>query len=96
MVDTRFVLKITDHGYAEFLESHCSSRPQPAPEGQLGSRGPCVGCGTLVLVIPGKREIHSTPQFLCLDLELMTFLFWKNLRPLTWESRRADTLGNRV
>ncbi|NP_001124165.1 guanylate cyclase D precursor [Mus musculus] len=32
VVDTRFVLKITDHGYAEFLESHCSSRPQPAPE----------------------------------------------------------------
>ncbi|XP_036031521.1 guanylate cyclase D [Onychomys torridus] len=32
VVDSRFVLKITDHGYKEFLESHCSSRPQPAPE----------------------------------------------------------------
>ncbi|XP_076797319.1 guanylate cyclase D [Arvicanthis niloticus] len=32
VVDTRFVLKITDHGYAEFLESHCSSRPHAAPE----------------------------------------------------------------
>lgn len=40
VVDTRFVLKITDHGYAELLESHCSSRPQAAPEGQLGSKGP--------------------------------------------------------
>ncbi|CAH6792663.1 Gucy2d [Phodopus roborovskii] len=32
VVDSRFVLKITDHGYEEFLESHCSPRPQPAPE----------------------------------------------------------------
>ncbi|XP_076415262.1 guanylate cyclase D [Peromyscus maniculatus bairdii] len=32
VVDSRFVLKITDHGYKEFLESHCSSRPQLAPE----------------------------------------------------------------
>ncbi|KAL6079511.1 hypothetical protein STEG23_038066, partial [Scotinomys teguina] len=32
VVDSRFVLKITDHGYEEFLESHCSSRRQPGPE----------------------------------------------------------------
>ncbi|XP_041909995.1 guanylate cyclase D-like [Arvicola amphibius] len=32
VVDSRFVLKITDHGYEEFLEFHCSPRPQPDPE----------------------------------------------------------------
>lgn len=50
----------------------------------------------MVLVTPEKRSISSTPQFLGLDLELMAFLFWKNLRPLTWESRRAEALRNRV
>lgn len=93
MVDTRFVLKITDHGYAEFLESHCSSRPQPAPEGQLGNKGPRVGCGRLVLVKQGKGVISSALPSLCWHLELRgAFLFWKNLRPLTWELRRTDAL----
>ncbi|KAK7806793.1 hypothetical protein U0070_010277 [Myodes glareolus] len=32
VLDSRFVLKITDHGYEEFLEFHCSLRPQPDPE----------------------------------------------------------------
>ncbi|KAL1774614.1 olfactory guanylyl cyclase GC-D [Sigmodon hispidus] len=32
VVDSRFVLKITDHGFEEFLESHCSPKPQPVPE----------------------------------------------------------------
>ncbi|XP_055479239.1 guanylate cyclase D [Psammomys obesus] len=47
VVDSRFVLKITDYGYAEFLESHCSPRPHPAPEELLWTapellRGPGV------------------------------------------------------
>lgn len=53
VVDSRFVLKITDHGYKEFLESHCSSRLQLAPEGRLGGRGPPVGCDIWVCGVRG-------------------------------------------
>lgn len=28
----------------------------------------------------------------CWDLERRAFLFWKNLKLLTWESRRTDAL----
>uniref|UniRef100_A0A8C6RPR8 Guanylate cyclase n=1 Tax=Nannospalax galili TaxID=1026970 RepID=A0A8C6RPR8_NANGA len=51
VVDGRFVLKVTDHGYAELLESQKSPRPQSAPEELLWtapellreSRGPGRG-----------------------------------------------------
>uniref|UniRef100_A0A8D2DXH3 Guanylate cyclase n=1 Tax=Sciurus vulgaris TaxID=55149 RepID=A0A8D2DXH3_SCIVU len=32
VLDGRFVLKVTDHGYAELLDTQRSARPQPAPE----------------------------------------------------------------
>ncbi|MBZ3884806.1 Olfactory guanylyl cyclase GC-D [Sciurus carolinensis] len=32
VLDGRFVLKVTDHGYAELLDAQRSARPQPAPE----------------------------------------------------------------
>lgn len=35
VVDGRFVLKVTDHGYAELLDVQRAPRPRPAPEGQL-------------------------------------------------------------
>nr|XP_045002057.1 guanylate cyclase D-like [Jaculus jaculus] len=52
VVDRRFVLKVTDYGYAELLESQRSPRPQAAPEELLWTapellRGPRVpGRGT--------------------------------------------------
>ncbi|KAK2497391.1 hypothetical protein MC885_010991, partial [Smutsia gigantea] len=53
VVDGRFVLKVTDHGYAELLDAQRALRPQPAPEELLwtapellpGRGGP--GRGTL-------------------------------------------------
>ncbi|KAM9658976.1 LOW QUALITY PROTEIN: guanylate cyclase D-like [Trichechus inunguis] len=35
VVDGRFVLKVTDHGYVELLDAQQAPCPQPAPEGQL-------------------------------------------------------------
>lgn len=35
VVDERFVLKVTDHGYAGLLDARRAPRPRPAPEGQL-------------------------------------------------------------
>lgn len=78
MVDSRFVLKITDYGYAEFLESHCSPRPHPAPEGQLGGREPPAECDPLVLVKQREEEASRAPQFLCWDLGWVVSLFWKS------------------
>lgn len=37
VVDGRFVLKVTDHGYAELLEAQGAPRSWLAPEGQLRS-----------------------------------------------------------
>uniref|UniRef100_G1NUZ2 Guanylate cyclase n=1 Tax=Myotis lucifugus TaxID=59463 RepID=G1NUZ2_MYOLU len=53
VVDERFVLKVTDHGYAGLLDARRAPRPRPAPEDLLwtapellrGPRGP--GRGTL-------------------------------------------------
>lgn len=59
VVDSRFVLKITDHGYEEFLEFHCSPRPQPDPEGWLGGRGPPAGCAVLAFVKQGEGEVPT-------------------------------------
>lgn len=87
MVDSRFVLKITDHGYEEFLEFHCSPRPQPDPEGWPGSRGPPAGCAVLAFVKQGEG---GCPQFLCWNLELVGFPCFKNLRPLAGECRRTE------
>uniref|UniRef100_A0A8C3VIF4 guanylate cyclase n=1 Tax=Catagonus wagneri TaxID=51154 RepID=A0A8C3VIF4_9CETA len=53
VVDGRFVLKVTDHGYAELLDTQRAPRPQPAPEELLWTapellRGPGPpGRGTL-------------------------------------------------
>lgn len=46
----------------------------------------------MVLVKQGKGVIANVLLFLCWDLELVAFLFQKNLRSLSWESRRTDTL----
>lgn len=35
VVDERFVLKVTDHGYAGLLDARQAPGPRPAPEGQL-------------------------------------------------------------
>lgn len=51
VVDGRFVLKVTDHGYAELLDVQRVPRPRPAPEGQLvGRQGPPVGSGASVSI----------------------------------------------
>ncbi|XP_047679609.1 guanylate cyclase D-like isoform X2 [Prionailurus viverrinus] len=59
VVDGRFVLKVTDHGYAELLDVQRAPRPRPAPEELLWTapellRGPgAPGRGTL------KADIFS-------------------------------------
>lgn len=44
VVDGRFVLKVTDHGYVALLDTQRAPCPRPAPEGQLRvGRGLPVG-----------------------------------------------------
>uniref|UniRef100_A0A8W4FHF6 Guanylate cyclase n=1 Tax=Sus scrofa TaxID=9823 RepID=A0A8W4FHF6_PIG len=48
VVDGRFVLKVTDHGYAALLDTQWAPRPRPAPEELLWTapellRGPGIG-----------------------------------------------------
>lgn len=43
MVDGRFVLKVTDHGYNQLLEAQRVPAPPPQPHGEGGAGGVAMG-----------------------------------------------------